>query len=178
MAFPLSSNKGLVAIEQDATTVTATVTVFRDGVPTDEKEVVVAQYLIESDGAKGIVILHLEAASNDIIYTGNSRKLLGLTFQGETRDAAGMVWGDVTIKGLTSEERWCCCPDIQMIPIFLPVLAYLGETWTFYVGCPHIYVCIHILTVPIVIIGTSSESNRRQVRHWNYRPELRPYSSR
>ncbi len=92
-----------MAIEQDATTVTATVTVFRDGVPTDEKEVVVAQYLIGSDDAKGIVILHLEAASNDIIYTGNSRKLLGLTFQGETRDTDGMVWGDVTIKGLTSE---------------------------------------------------------------------------
>ncbi|KAK0196716.1 hypothetical protein F5146DRAFT_1099167 [Armillaria mellea] len=55
-------------------------------VPTNGKEEIVAQYLIRSDGAKG-----------------NSRKLLGLTFQGETRDADGMVWGDVTIKGLMSE---------------------------------------------------------------------------
>lgn len=47
-----------------------------------------AQYLIGSDGANG-----------------NSRKLLGLTFQGETRDAGGMIWGDVTIKGLTSEAN-------------------------------------------------------------------------
>jgi hypothetical protein len=34
---------------------------------------------------------------------GSTRKLLGLTFQGETRDADGMVWGDVDIKGLTSD---------------------------------------------------------------------------
>ncbi|PBK78579.1 hypothetical protein ARMSODRAFT_947517 [Armillaria solidipes] len=79
-------SKGLVAIKQDATTVTATLAVFRNGVPTDEKEEAVAQYLIGSDGAKG-----------------SSRKLLGLTFQGETRDADGMVWGDVAIKGLTNE---------------------------------------------------------------------------
>ncbi|KAK0441953.1 FAD binding domain-containing protein [Armillaria borealis] len=79
-------NKGIVAIKQDATIVTATLAVFRNGVPTDEKEEVVAQYLIGSDGAKG-----------------NSRKLLGLTFQGETRDADGMVWGDVAIKGLINE---------------------------------------------------------------------------
>ncbi|KAK0228928.1 FAD binding domain-containing protein [Armillaria fumosa] len=96
-------NKGLVVIEQDAATVTAAVAVFRNGVLTDEKEEVVAQYLIGSDGAKDIAILHLEAGSNNIIYTSNSKKLLGLTFQGGTRDADGMVWGDVTIKGLTSE---------------------------------------------------------------------------
>ncbi|KAK0196703.1 FAD-binding monooxygenase [Armillaria mellea] len=79
-------NKGLVAVEQDPTAVTVTVAIFRNGVPTNGKEEIVAQYLIRSDGAKG-----------------NSRKLLGLTFQGEMRDADGMVWGDVAIKGLTSE---------------------------------------------------------------------------
>ncbi|KAK0463731.1 uncharacterized protein EV420DRAFT_1638653 [Desarmillaria tabescens] len=86
VAFPVELNKGLVAIEQDEKAIIATLVVFRNGVATEEKEDVVAQYLIGSDGAKG-----------------NSRKLLGLTFQGETRDADGMVWGDVTIKGLTSE---------------------------------------------------------------------------
>jgi len=32
-------------------------------------------------------------------------RLLGLTFQGETRDADGMVWGDVEIKNLTTDVR-------------------------------------------------------------------------
>jgi len=36
---------------------------------------------------------------------GASRKLLGMTFQGETRDTDGMVWGDVEIEGLTTDVR-------------------------------------------------------------------------
>lgn len=32
-----------------------------------------------------------------------SRKLMGLTFQGETRDADGQVWADVEIDGLSNE---------------------------------------------------------------------------
>jgi hypothetical protein len=36
---------------------------------------------------------------------GSVRKLLDLTFQGETRDTDGMVWGDVEITGLTSNVR-------------------------------------------------------------------------
>ncbi|KAK0196718.1 FAD binding domain-containing protein, partial [Armillaria mellea] len=79
-------NKGLVAIEQDPTDVTVTVAIFRNGVPTNGKEEIVAQYLIRSDGAKG-----------------NSRKSLGLTFQGEMCDVDSMVWGDITIKGLMSK---------------------------------------------------------------------------
>ena len=36
---------------------------------------------------------------------GVSRKLLGMSFQGETRDTDGMVWGDVEIEGLTTDVR-------------------------------------------------------------------------
>ena len=34
---------------------------------------------------------------------GSSRKLLGLSFEGETRDADGMIWGDVRIRGLSND---------------------------------------------------------------------------
>lgn len=35
--------------------------------------------------------------------SGPTRKLLGLTFTGETRDADGQVWGDVEIDGLPND---------------------------------------------------------------------------
>ncbi|KAJ8518630.1 hypothetical protein ONZ45_g4322 [Pleurotus djamor] len=79
-------NKGLVAIDQTSEEVIATLATFTNGQPTSEEEVVRAQYLIGSDGGRGA-----------------TRKLLGLTFQGETRDTDGMVWGDVQISGLTSD---------------------------------------------------------------------------
>ncbi|KDR74757.1 hypothetical protein GALMADRAFT_123452 [Galerina marginata CBS 339.88] len=78
--------KGLVGIEQTETAIITRVTTFKDGKPTADQELITAQYLIGADGAKGV-----------------SRKLLGLTFQGETRDADGMIWGDVEIDGLTTD---------------------------------------------------------------------------
>ncbi|KAF9017773.1 hypothetical protein BDZ89DRAFT_960743, partial [Hymenopellis radicata] len=78
--------KGLVAVTQDVESVAATLATFKDGEPLDDTETVVARYLIGADGGRGA-----------------SRKLLGLTFQGETRDADGMVWGDVEINGLMSD---------------------------------------------------------------------------
>lgn len=75
--------KGLVSLQQTSGSVVATLADFQDGVATSTEEVVTCKYLIGSDGARGI-----------------TRKLLGLTFEGETRDADGGVWGDVDIKGL------------------------------------------------------------------------------
>lgn len=40
-----------------------------------------------------------------ILYSGPSRKLLGLTFQGESHDTDGMIWVDVEINGLTNDVR-------------------------------------------------------------------------
>ncbi|CCL99488.1 uncharacterized protein FIBRA_01506 [Fibroporia radiculosa] len=75
----------LIGFQQDAEGVTATI--VRQGT-SPSKEAVRAQFLVGADGAKGI-----------------TRKLLGLTFQGETRDTDGMVWGDVEIQGL-SNNYW------------------------------------------------------------------------
>ncbi|TCD63214.1 hypothetical protein EIP91_005826 [Steccherinum ochraceum] len=78
--------KGLTAIEQDDDGVTATLAAFKNKEETREKEVVKAKYLLGCDGARGA-----------------SRKLLGLTFEGETKDADGQVWGDVEIEGLSTD---------------------------------------------------------------------------
>ncbi|KAJ3558060.1 hypothetical protein NM688_g1138 [Phlebia brevispora] len=82
-------SKGLVNVEQDKDGVTATLAVFKNGQSTAVQETVICQYLVGADGAKGV-----------------TRKLLGLTFQGETRDADGQVWGDVEIDGLGTEFYW------------------------------------------------------------------------
>ncbi|TCD64756.1 hypothetical protein EIP91_003647 [Steccherinum ochraceum] len=78
--------KGLTAIEQDDDGVTATLAAFKNKEETGEKEVVKTKYLFGCDGARGA-----------------SRKLLGLTFEGETKDADGQVWGDVEIEGLSTD---------------------------------------------------------------------------
>ncbi|KAG9225812.1 hypothetical protein CCMSSC00406_0007822 [Pleurotus cornucopiae] len=78
--------KGLTALRQNDNSVIASITTFVDGNATAEVETATFEYLIGSDGARG-----------------STRKLLNLTFEGETRDADGMVWGDVQIKGLTSD---------------------------------------------------------------------------
>ncbi|KZT02086.1 uncharacterized protein LAESUDRAFT_441502 [Laetiporus sulphureus 93-53] len=77
--------KELVAIDQDGSAVNATLLIHHIGGPSSQ-EIVHAEFVIGADGARGV-----------------SRKLLGLTFQGETRDADGMVWADVEIDGLSSD---------------------------------------------------------------------------
>ncbi|KAF9494102.1 FAD/NAD(P)-binding domain-containing protein, partial [Pleurotus eryngii] len=67
--------KGVTALHQSDDSVIASITTFY------------GDLLIGSDGAR----------------VGSTRKLLNLTFEGETQDADGMVWGDVQIKGLTSD---------------------------------------------------------------------------
>lgn len=50
-----------------------------------------------------------------VCYLGSTRKLLGLTFQGETKDSDGMVLGDVTIKNLA--------PDVGVLPSVFRLLS-------------------------------------------------------
>lgn len=78
--------KALTAIEQDDGGVTATITHYKNKGPTQETEVLRAKFLLGCDGARGV-----------------SRKLLGLSFEGETKYAEGQVWGDVEIDGLTND---------------------------------------------------------------------------
>ncbi|TFY76138.1 hypothetical protein EWM64_g7872 [Hericium alpestre] len=72
----------LLTIEQGADSVTATIA--KEGA----EEKVTAKYVIGADGAKGIV-----------------RKLLNLTFVGETRDALHLITGDVVVTGV-DEKHW------------------------------------------------------------------------
>ncbi|KAJ7680011.1 FAD binding domain-containing protein [Mycena rosella] len=75
-------SRELVEIKQDSDGVTATIIYTQTG----GKEEVRVEYLVGADGARG-----------------PTRKLLGLTFEGETKDTDGMVWGDVEIEGLGSD---------------------------------------------------------------------------
>ncbi|KAI0646239.1 monooxygenase [Trametes meyenii] len=75
----------LVSIEQDHEGVTATLKKYNDTGEGIEKAR--AAYVIGADGAKGV-----------------SRKLIGATFEGQTRDLDGQVWADVKIEGLPSDH--------------------------------------------------------------------------
>ena len=57
---------------------------------------------------------------NAVICLGSSRKLLGLTFQGETLEADGMVWVDVEIKGLTNDVRLRLRSPFSILDLNLP----------------------------------------------------------
>ena len=76
-------SRGLVDLEQKEDRVVATVSKFEHGSPTSETTRIECRYLVGADGARGA-----------------TRKLLKLSFLGETRDADGAVWGDVEIDGL------------------------------------------------------------------------------
>jgi len=116
----------LVALEQDTNCVTATITINRPG-QTETRETVTADYLVGADGAKGNIYRDPSTYDNNALLPGSTRKLLGLTFQGETRDADGQVWGDVEIKGLTSDV--CQAP---LHPSTRLILAYgLPSTGTY-----------------------------------------------
>ncbi|KAJ7283132.1 FAD binding domain-containing protein [Mycena rebaudengoi] len=72
----------LVALEQTGEGVVAAI---RDHSTGETRETSV-EYLVGADGARG-----------------PTHKLLGLSFEGETKDTDGMVWGDVEIQGLGSD---------------------------------------------------------------------------
>lgn len=88
--------KGLVGFKQEDNKVVATVVTFANGQPTGERESIACQYLLGADGARGV-----------------TRKLLNVTYAGETKDADGQVWGDVEIDGLENDVRlsssMSCC---------------------------------------------------------------------
>ena len=89
-------------LEQSGDNVTATLETYHDGQPTGKRETVTYEYVVGADGAKGrFSTLFSEFCLRS--GTGPTRKLLGLTFEGETRDADGQGWGDVEIDGLTPE---------------------------------------------------------------------------
>ncbi|KAA1469152.1 hypothetical protein DENSPDRAFT_870155 [Dentipellis sp. KUC8613] len=76
----------LVHLEQQEDSVTADVIRKQDGKET--RNTITAKYVIGADGAKGAV-----------------RKLLDLSFLGETRDALHVIIGDVEVTGI-DQEHW------------------------------------------------------------------------
>ncbi|KAI0674217.1 FAD binding domain-containing protein [Trametes maxima] len=76
----------LVSLEQDRDGVTATLSKGNTTGGRIEKARVA--YVIGADGAKGV-----------------TRKQIGATFEGQTKDLDGQVWADVEVEGLSS-DRW------------------------------------------------------------------------
>ncbi|KAA1479243.1 monooxygenase [Dentipellis sp. KUC8613] len=76
----------LVRLEQDENSVTATVVKRQDGKQIEDT--ITAKYVVGADGAKGAV-----------------RKLLDLTFLGETLDAVHIIIGDAKVYGL-DQDHW------------------------------------------------------------------------
>ena len=72
------------------------------------------------------------------LLLGATRKLLGLTFEGETRDTDGMVWGDVEIQGLPSDVRGIVhtlfVNSLNQPLHHTIVLAHVGKTRPFHVS--------------------------------------------
>lgn len=79
-------SKGLIDIHQKGDHVIASIARCENGQPTADREDVACSYLVGADGARGV-----------------TRKLLKLSFAGETRDTDGQVWGDVEIDGLDDQ---------------------------------------------------------------------------
>ncbi|KAJ4469987.1 FAD binding domain-containing protein [Lentinula edodes] len=77
-------HKGLVAISQNTDTVAATLAVHNHGEPTEATELVTAHYSSTN--------VNIGPWSDLPFKIGATRKLLGLTFEGQTRDADGSSW--------------------------------------------------------------------------------------
>ncbi|EMD39057.1 hypothetical protein CERSUDRAFT_104329 [Gelatoporia subvermispora B] len=106
----------LIGIEHDEDGATATLLVSKaDGIAA--KETVRCEYLIGADGARGV-----------------SRKLMGMTFEGQTRDADGMVWADVTISNL-STEYWHVWGQPGKFSIMARPLSPTGNTFVVGITC-------------------------------------------
>lgn len=83
----------------------------------DREEVATFQYLVGTDGARG-----------------TTRKLLGLSFLGETRHMDKLVVGDIRVKGLNRDVSSCCSltsmQDTNKTTLgnfWYSVLAYVGR---------------------------------------------------
>ena len=89
-----------VSIEQDDTGVS--LSLKRAG--SDEVETVRCAYVIGADGARGQFQASLGAARYSLpAYAGWTRKAIGATFEGQTKDTDGQVWADVVVEGISSE---------------------------------------------------------------------------
>ena len=88
-----------VSIEQDE----AGVSLSLKHAGSDEVETVRCAYVIGADGARGQFQASLGAARHSLAHAGWTRKAIGATFEGQTKDTDGQVWADVVVEGISSE---------------------------------------------------------------------------
>ena len=88
-----------VSIEQDGTGVNLSL----KHAGSDKVEIVRCAYVIGADGARGQFQASLGAARYSLAYAGWTRKAIGATFEGQTKDTDGQVWADVVVEGISSE---------------------------------------------------------------------------
>ena len=81
----------LVAISQDKDRATATI-VKHSGTDREHREVITYPFVVGTDGARGVC-----------------RKLLGMTFLGETRNVENLIIGDIMVDGLESNVSSSTC---------------------------------------------------------------------
>ncbi|KAA1469142.1 hypothetical protein DENSPDRAFT_848696 [Dentipellis sp. KUC8613] len=109
----------LVHFEQGESSVTATVVKRQDG--NEIEDTIKAKYVVGADGAKGVV-----------------RKLLDLTFLGETRDGVNILIGDAEVQGVDQDcwNRFGEGPSD--IAIFRPTNRFAEDIYFFLVYGPNI----------------------------------------
>ena len=88
-----------VSIKQDGTGVNLSL----KHAGSDEVETVRCAYVIGADGARGQFEASICATRYSLVHTGWTRKAIGATFEGQTKDTDGQVWADVMVEGISSE---------------------------------------------------------------------------
>ncbi|KAI0635066.1 FAD binding domain-containing protein [Trametes polyzona] len=102
----------LVSFEQDADGVTA-ILKHADGTENETTETFRAAYVIGADGARGV-----------------TRRQIGASFEGTTKDADGQVWADVYVDGLAS-DYWHLWSEPERFTVSMRPTHRAGE---FHVG--------------------------------------------
>lgn len=97
----------LSTFQQDSGHVTAVLTKSVDG--KEHVETIEVDWLIGGDGAHGTFLFSRIRAHMRLIFLlqspGVTRKALGLTFIGESRENMNLVTGDVHVKGISTDVR-------------------------------------------------------------------------
>ena len=115
-----------VSIEQDETGVRVSL----KHVGSDKIETVRCAYIIGADGARGQLQSSTGAAWYSPIYTGFTRRAIGATFEGQTKDADGQAWADVEVEGISSEVGVFSCRELhytRLTAVCASALACLGR---------------------------------------------------
>lgn len=109
----------LMSFEQDAEGVTA---VLKRTASTahESTETFRASYIIGADGAKGTRLVSLEPNGQPhlrllISGVGVTRRQIGSTFEGLTKDGDGQVWADVRVENLSAEVSKKCLEPVYIM---------------------------------------------------------------